>query len=152
MYSTCQHGQYSLYSSRSHPVYNSFLNHPQTKHSHISFFPSHCLPPPLYYSQSSHIKHFLLSHCFLLWDLPTQVISPLTPSGALLRHRNCFLLKVYKTATNLLTGTTGTHQRHSSRSSACFQENSWIIGHMSLLTHRISMTQVRWMSTSTAQG
>ena len=98
--------------------------------------PSPCLPylhhntlsPPL-------TKHILLSHCFLLWDLPTR---PVSPSDTLLHHRNSFLLKVYKTVTNPRIGTTGTHQRHSGRSRVCFQANSWTTGYMSLLSDIIS--------------
>ena len=124
--------------------------------------PSPCLPylhhntlsPPL-------TKHILLSHCFLLWDLPTR---PVSPSDTLLHHRNSFLLKVYKTVTNPRIGTTGTHQRHSGRSRVCFQANSWTTGYMSLLSDIISTnasfehqpatqkSHARWTSTPAAQG
>ena len=123
--------------------------------------PSHWLPP-LHHNTLSppHIKHIILSHCFLLWDLPTHPISPVTPSDTLLHPRNSFLLKVCKTVTNIFIGTTGIHQKHSGRSGA----NSWTIGYLSLLTHIVSMkasfeyqpatqkSQVRWMSTPAAQG
>lgn len=131
-----------FYSSRSHPVYHSFPNQPQTKHSCISYFPFSLTPPsPPQYSQSSPYKaypplpllpsggpaHSPHISCNPFWySAPSQEV--------------CTLLKAYKyTLTNLLIGTTGTHQRHSGRSCACFQANSWTIGYMSLLTHIISM-------------
>lgn len=82
------------------------------------------------------VKHILLSHCFFLWDLPTHSTAFVNSQ---LHYRRSFLLEVYKTATNLLIGTTGTHQRCPGRSRACLQANSWPTGCAGLLTHIISV-------------
>lgn len=117
-------------------IYHIFPNQPQNKHSQASyiFFP---LPPPSPNTLSSaYLKHNLLSHWFLLCKLPTHYTSP---ADALLHHRKHLSISVHKTLTNLPTGITGTHQRNSGRSRACFQTNSWTRRYMNLPTYIIGM-------------